>query len=70
MNQQHRDATRHEQLELHLARACHAQTCPFCADESQRCPSCGNKTFGTREGDTEYCTVCGSPMGQAFTMEF
>ncbi len=34
-----------------------------------RCPSCGNQTAGTREGDTEHCTTCGAVLGPAFTAE-
>lgn len=32
-----------------------------------RCPTCGNETKGTREGDSEYCTTCGSNLGPATT---
>lgn len=35
--------------------------------EQQRCQRCNGMTFGTREGETEYCTVCGGVLGPAKT---
>ena len=34
---------------------------------SRKCPRCGYDTKGTREGDTEYCTHCGVPLGPTYT---
>lgn len=33
------------------------------------CPSCKNPTKGHREGDSEYCTTCGTVLGSASTPE-
>lgn len=34
------------------------------------CPRCNSETKGYREGDSNYCTVCGGTLGPSYTPTF